>query len=142
MNDANTIAFHHSLQRESKQTNNEFNTDTLIDYPTTISAQSSNKIKPKKSVQLESQTSNSSSGHSSLVKPEKIEQIYGMRNNKAKRGVASHKSSSMKAADHGIEINRQNLGKISFEEYIYKSKHNQEVSLPYIQSTSSGNPQV
>lgn len=47
INDANTMSIHHSVHRDSKQSNEDFNTDTMIDYPTAVSAQSSNKIKTK-----------------------------------------------------------------------------------------------
>ena len=143
----NTISVHHSLQRESKLSDSDANTEGLLDYPTAVSAQSSNKIKHKKSLPVDSQSSsavgvNASNGfllnQNSAVKPEKIEQIYGMRNNKAKRGVSNQKSSSMKVTDNGID---QGRGKISFEDYLRHSKQ-KEVSLPYIQSSQSANAQA
>ena len=45
--DSNTMSIHHSVHRDSNQSNEDFNTDTMIDYPTAVSAQSSNKIKTK-----------------------------------------------------------------------------------------------
>lgn len=48
-----------SLQRESRQSNEGFTTEELIDYPTAVSAQSSNKIKHKKSLPLEPGPNNS-----------------------------------------------------------------------------------
>lgn len=77
-----------------------------------------------------------------MVKTDKIEQIYGMRNNKAKRSIASHKSSSMKASEHGGETSKQNGVKVSFEDYMKRNKNNKEVSLPYIQNSHSANPQA
>ena len=77
-----------------------------------------------------------------MVKTDKVEVIYGMRNNKAKRSIASHKSSSMKASDHGGDANKQNGAKLSFEDYMRKNKNSKEVSLPYIQNSHSANPQT
>lgn len=45
--DSNTMSIHNSVHRDSKQSNEDFNTETMIDYPTAVSAQSSNKIKTK-----------------------------------------------------------------------------------------------
>ena len=77
-----------------------------------------------------------------MIKPDKIEMVYGMRNNKAKRSIANHKSSSMKASDHGGETGKQNAAKMSFEDYMRRNKNSKEVSLPYIQNSHSANPQT
>lgn len=45
--DPNTVSVHNSLQRESKQSESDFKTEALLDYPTAVSAQSSNKFPHK-----------------------------------------------------------------------------------------------
>lgn len=136
--DPNTISIDRSLQRENTGTGSDVNTEGLLDYPAGFSAQSSNKLKHKKSLPLESQVSNVSSTHSSMAKPDKIEQIYGMRNSKAKRPIPNSKASSLKSGEHGVDLTKQNIAKASFEDYLRK-KTNQDVSLPYIQASHSAN---
>jgi hypothetical protein len=45
--DSNTVSVHNSLQRELKQSESDVNTETLLDYPTAVSAQSLNKFPHK-----------------------------------------------------------------------------------------------
>jgi hypothetical protein len=66
--DPNTISVHHSLQRESRRDGGESSTDMLLEYPTSISAQSSNKLKSKKSLPIGSAVKSASSKHGEVAK--------------------------------------------------------------------------
>lgn len=139
--EANTISVHHSLQRESKRQIDDINSEGLIDYPTVMSGQSSNKLKSKKSLPIGSAIKGTGSKQNSILKSEKgtYFQFYNNLDNskkgKGKRSIANHKSSSFK----GPSNQKSAINKISFEDYF--KKQNQDISLPYIQSSNSANQQ-
>jgi len=85
------------------------NTEVLLDYPTSVSAQSSSKINQKNSFPVEKGMNNSKGlkmSHqitNSNVKPDKFSNIYGAKNNKVKRSLTNQKSSSMKIGENRFD---------------------------------------
>lgn len=61
--------------------------------------------------------------------------MYGSKNKK--RSIANHKSSSMKVADRGFERDKNNI-----VQQILNNQNSKDISLPYIQSSHSANPQL
>ncbi len=119
----------------------EVNTEVLLDYPTSVSAQSSNKVRHKRSLQPDRMAANPSSSNgfkisqytNSTAKTDKFNDIYGVKNNKAKRGGINKKSASMKIGDSRFDSAKS----ISFTNILDK-----EVSLPYIQHSQNSSNQA
>ena len=164
------FSIHHSLQRDSKNgkdfyliryqkifkwflsypsfylkyISKENTTKMSFEYPTSVSGQSSNKIKHKKSLPIERCTSgpNSSNGFkmnnitNSTAKADQkqFNEIYGAKNSKGKRLVTNQKSASMKVGESKLFL----FNGLSWF-FIEKSK---DVSLPYIQSNQSSSSQT
>mmetsp|Transcript_26650 Transcript_26650/g.26541 ORF Transcript_26650/g.26541 Transcript_26650/m.26541 type:complete len:372 (+) Transcript_26650:525-1640(+) len=128
-----TPSINNSMQRESRMSGSDINTEVLLDYPTSVSAQSTNKVKHKRSIQAERIMGNPSSSNgfklsqytNSSTKTDKFNDIYGVKNNKAKRTAVNKKSASMKIGEGRIDSSKTN-----------------EVSLPYIQKSQNSSGQA
>lgn len=147
--DRETMSIHHSLQREShtgkiRKLTSIIETDALFDYPTSVSVQSSNKNKHKKSLPIDTgDHPNNSNGfimsqpNSVAKNPSKFSEIYGVKSNKAKKSVNIQKSSTLKMEEQAFDKGVQILNNCIAQSMFMDHSQQKEVSLPYIQSSQS-----